>query len=309
MKLLALYSNRISQHFDRFVRLAEFFGIVSIPVQIADFAARFPMGETDSDNRVVVVCDVGEIVNRDNCEAVDLIQLLTHRASTVLGLIPEVVPRYSDFLRRATGNAIQGVYESQSDLKLTFPDLRELDPQNPLACYRVPRKSSRPFIAFAVREAAEIARLMAIGKDPTFIRCQSNDCEFFVWAVPEILDIHSSVETELEFEGLASRFVPAVVFIRTNFGDRSWHPVRHWAGILIGDPLLKRRYGYMNFPQILKSASDHHYHISLAFILWNWKRTTKRNSRLFKSHQSQLSLCIHGCDHTNNEFGTADYTE
>src|SRR5262249_43674734 len=47
---------------------------------------------------------------------------------------------------------------------------------------------------------------------------------------------------------------------------------------------------------------------SLAFIPWNYRRSQSRVAELFKKHPDRLSLSIHGCDHTDAEFGTIDET-
>jgi hypothetical protein len=43
--------------------------------------------------------------------------------------------------------------------------------------------------------------------------------------------------------------------------------------------------------------------VTTAFIPWNWRRTTPRDARFFAPFLPDHSLCIHGCDHTRNEFG------
>jgi hypothetical protein len=44
------------------------------------------------------------------------------------------------------------------------------------------------------------------------------------------------------------------------------------------------------------------YGTSIAFIPWNYWRTSRRSATRVLNESSNLSICIHGCDHTNKEF-------
>jgi hypothetical protein len=79
------------------------------------------------------------------------------------------------------------------------------------------------------------------------------------------------------------------------------------AGIVIDDPLLQKSYGFIDFEQLLRSAREHRYHLTLAFIPWNHWRSRAKEVRLFQDYSDCFSICLHGCDHTANEYGVADY--
>ncbi|MDQ3242443.1 MAG: hypothetical protein M3Q09_01770, partial [Gemmatimonadota bacterium] len=75
----------------------------------------------------------------------------------------------------------------------------------------------------------------------------------------------------------------------------------------IDDPLLQKNYGFIDFESLLESARTHRYHVTLAYIPWNQWRSRAVQIQLFLDHSDCFSICVHGCDHTKNEYGLADY--
>jgi len=51
------------------------------------------------------------------------------------------------------------------------------------------------------------------------------------------------------------------------------------------------------------------YGTTIAFIPWNYRRSRQAVANLFLKNTQQLSLCVHGCDHTNREFCADDESE
>lgn len=79
------------------------------------------------------------------------------------------------------------------------------------------------------------------------------------------------------------------------------------ASIIIDDPLLRENYGYLNYRKLLKLMDVHNFVTTIAFIPWNYNRTEKKIADLFKERPDRFSLCVHGCDHTEGEFGKTDF--
>ena len=78
------------------------------------------------------------------------------------------------------------------------------------------------------------------------------------------------------------------------------------ASFIFDDPLLREDYGYLNYRKLLKMMDVHNFVATIAFIPWNYKRTDKKIADLFKARPDRFSLCVHGCDHTEGEFGKTD---
>lgn len=96
--------------------------------------------------------------------------------------------------------------------------------------------------------------------------------------------------------------VPPVLYLKWAFHDGNWDRHETNACLIVDDPPLKRRYGFLDFREALDLMDRHNFTTTIAFIPWNWRRTNLRTLSLFKSRPERLSLVVHGCDHTAGEF-------
>jgi hypothetical protein len=174
-----------------------------------------------------------------------------------------------------------------------------------LAGATVPR-STRPSLCFELQARPDDCVAMDRG-GPAFLSWPAVSHRRWAWATPEVIDPGAAPSAEFEFEERLDEAIPAIIFLRHAFGSAAWHNPRRDAGLVIDDPLVMPRYGFIDFPALLASAREHAYHVSLAFIPWNASRTRSRNASLFRDNRDVFSLCVHGCDHTNNEYGTANH--
>ena len=78
------------------------------------------------------------------------------------------------------------------------------------------------------------------------------------------------------------------------------------ACLIIDDPLLKPKYGCLDYRKLLKEMKDHDFFTEIAFIPYNYKRSDTEIVRLFAENPDRLGICVHGCNHTFNEFGVDD---
>jgi hypothetical protein len=76
--------------------------------------------------------------------------------------------------------------------------------------------------------------------------------------------------------------------------------------LIIDDPLLGDRYGLLEYRALLNSIVQEKYGTSIAFIPWNYRRTDKEWVGQFLKEKANLSICVHGCDHSNREFEDLD---
>jgi hypothetical protein len=99
-----------------------------------------------------------------------------------------------------------------------------------------------------------------------------------------------------------AQLISPLIFLRHCFGERCWHAETKTARVIIDDPILSEQYGFLDYDALTQSMKRTQYGTSVAFIPWNHWRTSPQNaSRLLDGH-SNLSICVHGCDHTNREF-------
>jgi hypothetical protein len=99
--------------------------------------------------------------------------------------------------------------------------------------------------------------------------------------------------------------VPATLYLRWAFRDVCWTSSEISASLIIDDPLLRPRYGSLVYRDLLANMARHQFSSTVAFIPWNWRRTNTATAELFCRHPGQLSLAVHGCDHTAGEFATS----
>lgn len=79
------------------------------------------------------------------------------------------------------------------------------------------------------------------------------------------------------------------------------------ACLIIDDPLLTPRYGCLEYKILLQKMKEHNFFAEIAFIPWNYRRSEPKTVRLLADNPEYFSICIHGCNHTSNEFGDSKY--
>ena len=99
--------------------------------------------------------------------------------------------------------------------------------------------------------------------------------------------------------------VPPVLYLRWAFRDVGWASPEINASLVVDDPLLTARYGFLGYEDLVGLMDRHGFSTTVAFIPWNWRRTRPAVAELFRQHPTELSLAIHGSDHTGDEFGTS----
>ena len=100
--------------------------------------------------------------------------------------------------------------------------------------------------------------------------------------------------------------VPLVLYIKWAFAETCWSAPETNACLVIDDPVLKPRHGFVNFQELLSLMKRHKFSTNIAFIPWNWRRSAPEVVRLFRENPENYSLSVHGCDHTRAEFGGSD---
>jgi hypothetical protein len=103
------------------------------------------------------------------------------------------------------------------------------------------------------------------------------------------------------------RVVPHAMALRYVYGREAWRPRNYTASVTIDDPLLRPRYGFLKYDELLSLLEQHRFHTTLAFIPHNYQRTSKPLARRLFGYTDRFSLCFHGNDHTGGEFGSTDF--
>lgn len=169
-------------------------------------------------------------------------------------------------------------------------------------------RSSRDALTMDVSEDSGIEIVMEFGVGlPSFVFLQCDVPHTFIWSTFSVFDVDLPLKRETDFEQSLDEYVPAIIFLRRAFGDRCWHSPWIGVDIIIDDPLLTKRYGFIVFPKLLQFAKELGFHLTVAFIPWNHWRTRRESVRTFLDHPASFGICVHGCDHARNEFLSTDY--
>ncbi|HTV42206.1 MAG TPA: hypothetical protein VMF08_16670 [Candidatus Sulfotelmatobacter sp.] len=138
---------------------------------------------------------------------------------------------------------------------------------------------------------------------PVFAKFLYHDVPIFV-STAGVIDIDSELGArDFDIRGHFLTATPVVMYIKWAFAETCFQPAENSACLIIDDPPLKPRYGFVDFQNLNDLLWRHRFTCSLAFIPWNWRRSDSRVVRLFKKNSERLSLSVHGCDHTRGEFG------
>jgi hypothetical protein len=153
----------------------------------------------------------------------------------------------------------------------------------------------------------EVSALITIDGRPFFLKTKIGVCTLFILAGSNIIDIDARISGPLNTKEVFSRLIPPIMFIRYVFPDGCWHSPKNYANLIIDDPVLKEKYGFLNFRRVLEAMDSNNFCSTVAFIPWNFKRTSREIAKLFKENKDKFTICVHGCDHTKREFGTTNY--
>lgn len=145
--------------------------------------------------------------------------------------------------------------------------------------------------------------LISAGGGPLFAELAADKSRMFFIASAEVTDLNAQAGDRWATE-FFSGLIPYVMALRAIFGDSCWKPVAQHAAIVVDDPLLRPRYGFLDFEQLLRMAREHNFHAVLAFIPYNFSRIADSTVQIFRENRDHLSLCFHGNDHTAAEFAS-----
>ena len=149
--------------------------------------------------------------------------------------------------------------------------------------------------------------IISLDHGAVFLRIEYNRVPIFLLTSKEIVDIDSEL-TSQNFD-VRHHFlgaVPVILYIKWAFVETCWNAPKTNACLIIDDPVLKSRHGFVNFQELLSLMKQHNFSTNIAFIPWNWRRTRPEVTRLFRENPENYSLSVHGCDHTRAEFGSSD---
>jgi hypothetical protein len=174
----------------------------------------------------------------------------------------------------------------------------------PMSGLYVPVTLRAPQFAIATSPGADaIAPLISTGDACVFGVVDLDSARCYLAPCSTVIDIDDPVGKgyfDVTEHFLAA--VPLVMYLKHSFAGVAPAAVERGACLIIDDPVLRPRYGFVNFKKLAAASVERNFACNIAFIPWNWRRSAPSVVGLFKKHQDRLSLSVHGCDHSSLEF-------
>ncbi len=164
--------------------------------------------------------------------------------------------------------------------------------------------ANRPSQSMKVPQARPI---ISVEDGALFFRLEWRGIPVFITAGTEVIDLDHVLSGGIfDIRQHALAALPIVLYTKWAFANSCWQPAEANACVVIDDPLLRPRHGFVDFDELLALMRRHHFSTNVAFIPWNWRRNRPETEQLFRDNPEYYSISIHGFDHTRKEFGVTD---
>jgi len=211
---------------------------------------------------------------------------------------------HDSLLRSLTRGAIRGVAQLSGQAKLRVcPEPREFCRQ---FAGLTMSEADAAYDSHFDGDATSCFRLIEAGDKTFAVRTESPEGRLTLVACSALANLNESISKETSLLKFFSRLMPLMMFLREAFSGYVWENSEPAGCFIIDDPLLKPTYGFLNYRRLLEEMAGTPFAMSIAFIPYNFKRSSREAAELFLRHPTTLSLCVHGCDHTGGEFGGTD---
>lgn len=168
-----------------------------------------------------------------------------------------------------------------------------------------PVNTSNDCVFCTTADRGSVRTPISIGDSPFMAAMNRDKAEMVFLASADCIDLSTDVADKRLGEYF-SRFVPYAMALRYMFGQQCWHATDNYASFIIDDPLLRSRYGYVDFRALLTLMKTHKFSTTIAFIPHNYRRSSKSAVKMFRQNRDRLAICFHGNDHTAAEFASSD---
>lgn len=125
-----------------------------------------------------------------------------------------------------------------------------------------------------------------------------------VFYSPRYVTVPNGPSEGPSLQGAFSSMAPLLLFLSYAAGDYAWHLPFHYANLTIDDAWLKQPFGSLDYKTLLPEMERHNFHLTIAFVPWNFDRSDPDLTKLFRLHAERFSVSIHGNNHAHREFGS-----
>jgi len=292
------------------VKIIEFLGGAAIPVRLTGEGAsdrELLRNATSASRRLMISAGTLAKVSKSAEEDRECRRWLTSSGANLLVYGFEPTPEHSRVLGEWTSSSLLGVESSTTaGCQITVASsARQICRQFSGLSFGAKGAGEQMTFVQAHGEGPYV-RLISLGEKPCFVRLKDQPCEILLLAGDAVADLDSKVRRGASLLEVFLTLAPALMFLRSSSPNEFWENDAPSACLVIDDPLLKSRYGFLEYGKLLEVMERARFCTSIAFIPWNFKRSDERLAGLFAANPQRYSLCVHGCDHTRGEFGVDD---
>jgi hypothetical protein len=157
---------------------------------------------------------------------------------------------------------------------------------------------------FASPSGDESVEIISTVGGSIFLKQDYEGVPVFLCSGTKVIDIeHELPDGIFDVRRHVLEAIPPVLYIKWAFVTTSWVAPERSASLVIDDPLLRPTYGFVDYRELLSLMQRYKFSTNIAFIPWNWRRSDPSVTRLFRENPEYYSLSVHGCAHTQAEFG------
>ena len=131
------------------------------------------------------------------------------------------------------------------------------------------------------RDAENLETLIAVEGWPVFARYRRGPSEIFLLCGEDVADLDEVVRENFDVHSQFIELFPPMMFIRHAFP--CWRPGQSYGSLIIDDPPLRTRYGFLNFRRLVQAMDDVGFSSDVALIPWNFRRTQPSVAALITS--------------------------
>jgi hypothetical protein len=308
MRDLVLIAGPGSEHEQgRILQLADWMGVT---------ARRVTIGDRPAMDRLIAEVRHGECVVlsmetlahlRELSPSHVLQDFIDSRCPRLLVFSVGYSPDHQELLSWLTTGAVSGLAPPTASQFFMTPDCGRRY-SRAFAGHGFTQRKAVPLSSFELGNARDrnTQEILLADDRPVFLATKRGQCELFLLALAQIPDIRTRLSQDTGVEEYYDRLIPFLILLRHCFADTCWHGAERTARLIIDDPLLNQTYGFLNYAALRRSMRATGYATSIAFIPWNHWRTSRRKAKGIIDEDAGLSICVHGCDHTNREFEDVD---
>jgi hypothetical protein len=166
---------------------------------------------------------------------------------------------------------------------------------------------SQPRLALAEGPSPAAAEtLISVAGRAYFASVRKKQGEVFLLAEEGLVDIETPLTPTLSTKAYYPQLIALAVFFRGIYGSNCWTAPAIGANLVIDDPYLKPRYGFVDYQKLVGVLSGTGVSLTVAFIPFNYRRSNPRTVEMLRAIPDRFSIAIHGCDHTAAEFASGD---